>query len=75
MRAPVVAYLVVISAMVALAAGSAALGRPRLLVGAVAFFVSDLSVARDRFVVPGFANRLWGLPLYYGAQLVFAASV
>jgi uncharacterized membrane protein YhhN len=75
MRAPVMAYVVVITVMVTLAAGSSALGRPRLLAAAAAFFVSDLSVARDRFVAPGFANRLWGLPLYYGAQLVFAASV
>ena len=42
---------------------------------AVAFFCSDLSVARDRFVAPGFANRAWGLPLYYAAQLAFAWSV
>jgi uncharacterized membrane protein YhhN len=39
---------------------------------AVAF---ALSVARDRFVVPGFVNRAWGLPLYYAAQLVLAATV
>ena len=24
---------------------------------------------------PGFVNRLWGLPLYYGGQLLLAASV
>ena len=29
-------------------------------------------MARDRFVAPGFDNRLWGLPLYYGAQIWFA---
>jgi uncharacterized membrane protein YhhN len=74
LRGPVVAYVVVISAMVSLAAGSAAQGAPRLLVAACAFFLSDLSVARDRFVAPGFVNRAWGLPLYYGAQLLFACS-
>ena len=71
MRGPVVAYMVVISAMVALAAGVAP-DRPLALAAAVAFFASDLSVARDRFVAPGFTNRLWGLPLYYLAQLAFA---
>jgi len=45
------------------------------LAGAVTFYVSDLSVARDRFLAPGFVNRLWGLPLYYGAQLLLAGSV
>ena len=38
------------------------------------FYLSDLAVARDRFVSPGFANALWGLPLYYVAQLLFAYS-
>jgi uncharacterized membrane protein YhhN len=71
MRAPVIAYMIVITAMVALAAGTRA---PWILVGAVAFYLSDLSVARDRFVASGFANRLWGLPLYYAAQIVIAIS-
>ena len=41
----------------------------------MAFALSDLSVARDRFVRPGFANAAWGLPLYFAAQLVIASSV
>jgi len=44
-------------------------------VGAVLFFLSDLLVARDRFVAPGFGNRLLGLPLYYAAQLLLASAV
>ena len=32
-------------------------------------------VARDRFIAPGFANAAWGLPLYYGAQLVLALTL
>ena len=36
------------------------------------FVVSDLAVARDNFVTPGFTNRLSGLPLYYGGQLLLA---
>lgn len=67
------AYVVVISAMVACAAGAfGATGDAALLAGAVAFFLSDLAVARERFVARSFANKLWGLPLYYGAQLLLA---
>jgi len=76
MKRPVVAYIVVISGMVALAAGTvAAHGNAAILLGAIAFFCSDLSVARDRFIEPGFFNRLWGLPLYFGAQVVLASTV
>ena len=71
---PVVAYIIVISAMVALAVGAWGGGVPvRLLPGAVAFYLSDIAVARDRFVVKGFANRLVGLPLYYAGQLLIAS--
>lgn len=65
----VAAYVVVITAMVALAAGA---GQPVLLAGAVLFFVSDLAVARERFLVSDPRNRWIGLPLYYAAQLLFA---
>ena len=76
MRVPVVAYIVIISSMVATAVGAAAAGGTVLiLIGAVAFYLSDLAVARNRFVAPGVANRLWGLPLYYLAQLMLAWSV
>jgi uncharacterized membrane protein YhhN len=68
----VAAYIIVISAMVVAAAASAV---PVVILGSTAFYLSDLSVARDRFVSPGFSNRVWGLPLYYGAQLVLAWSV
>lgn len=71
----VVIYMIVITAMVALAGGSvAAHGRPTLLLGAVLFWLSDISVARDRFAGGTFANRVWGLSFYYGAQLLFALS-
>ncbi len=71
MRAPVLAYMAVITVMVALAVGTvAARGEPWVLVGAVMFYLSDLSVARDRFVAPGWRNKVWGWPLYFGAQLV-----
>jgi uncharacterized membrane protein YhhN len=68
-------YLAVIGAMVACALGAAAAGAPRsAAAGAVLFAVSDLAVARDRLVGPSFASTLWGLPTYYGAQLLLAAS-
>jgi uncharacterized membrane protein YhhN len=95
MRGPVLAYIAVITAMVATAAGTVAgadptgpslifltAGQPwphsawkaAVMTAAVAFYLSDVSVARDRFVAPGFGNRIWGLPLYYGAQVLFALS-
>ncbi len=76
LRLPVVAYIVVISAMAATGMGAGfAGGSATIPSGVAAFYLSDLSVARDRFVAPGFVNRLWGLPLYYAAQLLLAASV
>ena len=76
MRLAVPAYIVVISVMVVTALGTYALaGNPWIPLGAVGFYLSDLSVARDRFVADEFWNRIWGLPLYYGAQVVLAWSV
>lgn len=43
--------------------------------GAVAFYVSDVFVARDRFMKGGFVNRLVGLPLYYAGQFLIAFSL
>ena len=72
----VVAYILVISAMVCLSVAVYFAGASWLIpVGAIAFAVSDISVARNRFVAPGFDNRLWGLPLYFGSQLLIAAAV
>jgi uncharacterized membrane protein YhhN len=76
MRMPVRAYVAVISLMVMCAAGTVwAAGNPVILLGALAFYVSDLAVARERFVAHTFTNKLWGLPLYYGAQLLLAWTV
>jgi uncharacterized membrane protein YhhN len=75
MHVPVYAYMLVISAMVALSAGAwGATGNVLLPVGAFLFYISDICVARDRFVAPGSINRYIGLPLYYGGQLVLAWS-
>lgn len=73
MRRPVLAYVVVISTMLACAAGTVGhAGEPLIFVGALAFYLSDLAVARQRFVAKSFWNKAWGLPLYFGAQLVLA---
>jgi uncharacterized membrane protein YhhN len=75
MRWPIRIYMLVIALMVALAIGSSVgTGDLRLGLGAIAFAASDLSVARERFVRPAFGNLLWGLPLYYAAQLVLGWS-
>ena len=69
-------YIAAIASMLALAGSATALaGRPEFLVGAGLFAVSDLFVARDRFVAPGFLNAAIGLPLYFAGQLVLATSV
>lgn len=73
MRTPVRAYIAVITCMLATAVGAAAAGAHILvLAGAFGFYLSDLAVARERFVQSAPINRLWGLPLYYAAQLCLA---
>jgi uncharacterized membrane protein YhhN len=76
MRKPVWAYILFISLMLSLAVGArGAGGHWVILIGALCFYLSDISVARDRFIRLSFTNRLWGLPLYYGAQILLAMSV
>jgi len=76
MRGPVLAYVAVISMMLACAAGTVGrAGGAAIFVGAFAFYLSDLAVARQRFVEKSFTNKAWGLPLYFGAQLVLAWTV
>lgn len=76
-RISVTAYVVVITIMVwgALAVTSGGLMGWAIAVGAVLFYLSDLTVARDRFVKPDFVNRAVGLPMYYAAQILIALSV
>jgi uncharacterized membrane protein YhhN len=81
MHGPVLAYIVVITVMVS--GASSVLGDPRsgqagrlmLFAGALAFYLSDVFVAKDRFVRKGFVNRLFGLPLYYAGQFLIAFSL
>jgi uncharacterized membrane protein YhhN len=81
LRIPVIVYVAVIISMVIAAIAVARSdmlsphARERLVIGAVLFFISDLAVARDKFVEKGFSNRAWGLPTYYAGQLFIAWSL
>lgn len=72
---PIYAYVAVITAMLVFAVSTVvAQGTASILVGASMFYLSDLAVARQRFVAQSFTNKAWGLPLYFGGQLVLALS-
>jgi uncharacterized membrane protein YhhN len=77
---PVAAYVSVITVMVIGAASLAGnellgpAGRTLAFSGALLFYVSDIFVARHRFVKKEFLNRLAGLPLYYAGQFMIAYS-
>lgn len=75
LRLPVIAYTAVISVMLACAFG--VWQKPGFLLiatGAVAFYFSDITVARGRFGNPGPLNSQIGLPLYFIGQVLLAAS-
>ncbi len=80
MRVPVLAYITIITAMVIGAvsysnqSANNFTARYLVLIGAILFYVSDIFVARHRFVRKEFRNRAIGLPLYYTAQFLFAFS-
>ena len=81
MLGPVIVYIIVITVMVV--GAWTILGNPRfslsgrllVFIGALSFYVSDIFVARDRFLKNEFLNRLLGLPLYYLGQFLLAFSV
>lgn len=81
MLIPVLAYIIVITLMLTGAwtvLGDSEVkftGRTLVFIGAASFYVSDLFVARDRFLKTEFMNRLFGLPLYYCGQFLLAFSV
>jgi uncharacterized membrane protein YhhN len=69
---PVVAYMLVISAMVACAAAS---GRVLAGVGAALFYVSDASIAWDRFVRKWSWARIWIMMTYHLGQACLVVSL
>lgn len=75
-RYPVYAYTAVISLMLALAIGTGGNGAARwIVVGALLFYLSDLFVARQKFVTSSVWNPRIGLPTYYAAQMILAWSI
>ena len=81
MKKPVIAYILVISFMF-ISAWSVLgmqqqpfMARFLIFTGAASFYISDIFVARDRFLKNDFINRLLGLPLYYMAQFMIAFSI
>jgi uncharacterized membrane protein YhhN len=76
MIVPVTVYIGIISVMVVASFGtSGKLPDPRIPTAAVLFAISDVLVARQQFVRPEPANRVFGLPTYYAAQVLFAFTV
>ena len=81
MKVPVLVYTIVITIMLSGAwsilgeSNLAGLGRVMVFSGASCFYVSDLFVARDRFMKKEPINRFLGLPLYYTGQFFLAFSV
>ncbi|GGD08296.1 lysoplasmalogenase [Aquisalinus flavus] len=74
-KAQVGAYTAVINVMVITAFGASTPGGWTVPLAAVMFALSDMMVGRDRFVASAPVNFLIITPLYFGAQLLFAASV
>lgn len=76
LRIPVLAYTAVISVMFVLSAGLLGMPGGRLACfGALAFWMSDIFVARGAFVTQDVFNRIVGSPLYFGGQVLIALSV
>ena len=76
LRPAVLAYVVVITLMAWGGLAVAGRGLPWWVgPAAVLFWLSDVAVARNRFVSPGPVNRMLGLPAYSAAQLLLAYAV
>lgn len=76
-RVSVSAYIAAITVMVWGGVSVVAAGAMvwTVAVGAVLFYLSDLAVARHRFVKAEFLNRGIGLPLYYAGQVLIALAI
>jgi uncharacterized membrane protein YhhN len=77
MRPAVLAYIATITAMVWGALSSALAGAlPAAAAGgSVLFYLSDLAVARRRFIAPSLPVRVVGLVAYYLGQVLLAGAV
>jgi len=76
-RLAVFAYIIAISIMVWGGVSACFQGSLPWTVaaGALLFYLSDLAVARHRFVHQSFVNRALGLPIYYLGQLLLALTI
>lgn len=74
LRPAVAGYVGIIAAMLATAIGNAT-SSGLVVAGGTTFALSDLFVARERFVTSDRRNAALGLPLYYLAQVAIAWSV
>jgi uncharacterized membrane protein YhhN len=81
MLGAVLVYILVITVMLCGAWGVfrqpsfSVFGRIFIFFGALCFYLSDIFIARDKFIREEFRNRLIGLPLYYVGQFLLAFSV
>ncbi|MCD4748369.1 MAG: lysoplasmalogenase [Thermoanaerobaculales bacterium] len=77
MLGPVLAYIGIITLMSwgGLSVWATGVLPMTAAIGASLFFLSDLAVARHRFIKAEFLNRVLVLPTYYAAQLLFAFTV
>ncbi len=76
LRLIVAAYFVIITAMCAAAISATLSGAgAALAIGAITFAISDVAVARSRFIRKTFTTTTAGLILYYLAQMILASSI
>jgi uncharacterized membrane protein YhhN len=76
LKLPVIIYMLILGLMCALALSVGYREQLTLAaLGATLFMVSDLFVATYRFNQPRFADKLIGLPLYFGGQFVLVSSI
>jgi alkenylglycerophosphocholine/alkenylglycerophosphoethanolamine hydrolase len=71
--APVMAYLVVITAM-AMSAFLLRRPHPLIAIGAVAFMISDTIIAVNKFLVPIPESTLINISIYYAAQCMIVSG-
>lgn len=70
----VISYIIIISAMLILSFGA----KPTqliLILGAILFYISDIFVARWRFVDQSSINSFFCYPIYYTSCILFALSI
>ena len=76
LRIPVQLYILALCLMTALAWSiSPPYNTLAFGLGASAFLVSDISVALQRFGSNAAVHRLWGIPLYFAAQMCFSILI